>query len=62
MNDSERRHDFESALAEYQGLCYGGNDGETGGVETKPEHLSQAAKLSHQAGPPLFAVDAVGQR
>nr|CAD6423834.1 IS3 family transposase [Rhizobium sp. Q54] len=33
----------------HRGLCYGGNDGETGGVETNPIHLSQAAKLSHQA-------------
>src|SRR5690606_25859047 len=37
-----------------RGLCYGRNDGETGGVETNPIHLTQAAKLSHQAGPPLY--------
>ena len=35
-----------------RGLCYGTNDGATGGIETNPIHLSQAAKLSHQAGPP----------
>ncbi|WP_367944098.1 phage portal protein [Aquamicrobium sp.] len=35
-----------------RGLCYGRNDGEIGGVKTNPIHLSQAAKLSHQAGPP----------
>jgi putative transposase len=35
-----------------RGLCYGENDGAIGGVETNPIHLSQAAKLPHQAGPP----------
>src|SRR5690606_8552836 len=38
-----------------RGLCYGRNDGEIGGVKTNPIHLSQAAKLSHQAGPPQSA-------
>ena len=42
-----------------RGLCYGRNDGATGGVETTPIHLSQAAKLSHQAGPPQTAVTLV---
>lgn len=37
-----------------QGLCYGRNDGAIGGVETNPIHLSQAAELSHQAGPPHY--------
>src|SRR5690606_34872234 len=39
-----------------RGLCYGRNDGEIGGVKTNPIHLSQAAKLSHQAGPPQKAI------
>ena len=37
----------------------GGNDGATGGVETNKIHLSQAAKLSHQAGPPLLAIRSI---
>ncbi|WP_210336987.1 hypothetical protein, partial [Aquamicrobium zhengzhouense] len=32
--------------------CYRRNDGATGGVKTNLIHLSQAAKLSQQTGPP----------
>jgi Transposase len=38
-----------------RGLCYAGNRGEIGGVIQPRIHLSQAAKLSHKAGPPLRA-------
>jgi hypothetical protein len=45
-----RRHPH-STFSARRGLCYGRNDGATGGVETNSINLGKAAKLS-QGGPP----------
>src|SRR6266581_1781737 len=42
-----------------RGLCYAGKRGEIGGVIEPRIHLSQAAKLSRNPGPPLFGLEAI---
>ena len=43
-----------------RGLCYRNRAGETGGVIEPGIHLSQAAKLSRKADPPLTAPQLLG--